>query len=151
MSKIATRATIPAMNQESIGKVRQLYEVTKTMPQIPIDTYHVIHGGMYARSIMIPANSMITGALIRIATILIVQGDVVAYIGDKSIELHGYNVVSASAGRKQAFVALSDVYMTMIFPTDVKTVAEAEDQFTDEADLLVSRGCDRNQTVVTGE
>ncbi len=58
---------------------------------------------------------------------------------DGAVEVAGYTVFSASAGRKQAMVALTDTYLTMLFPTDAKTVDEAERAFTDEYDLLVTR------------
>lgn len=130
---------IPSMTSEMIDKVRKLESYSLDMPQIDVATSHLIHAGMYARTIVIPANIMITGALIKIATIIIVQGDVIMYIGDESIELHGYNVIPAQPNRKQAFIAKTDTYLTMIFPSDAKNIYDAEDQFTDEADMLISR------------
>jgi hypothetical protein len=81
---------------------------------------------------------------------LIVHGHCIVYIGDQSKELHGYNVLAASAGRKQAFIAVTDTYLTMIFVTDAKTVAEAEDEFTDEAHLLFSRAPDAINHIMGG-
>lgn len=143
--------SIPAMSKMAIEKVRELELMALQMPQEDINTSHVIHGGMYARSIIIPAGVMVTGALIKIATMLIVHGHVIVYIGDDSIELNGYNVLPASANRKQAFLAKSDTYMTMIFPSDAETIKDAEEQFTDEVNRLISRNCGDNHIVVTGE
>lgn len=147
---VANSNRIPAMTHGAIDKVRQMEALTLKMPQVDIATQHIIHGGMYARTIMIPAKTMITGALIKLATILIVQGDVVIYIGDKSMELTGYNVLPASAMRKQAFVAKTDVYLTMIFPTDAQGIKEAEEEFTDDADSLASRNM-KNEITITGD
>jgi hypothetical protein len=128
------------MNDDSVNKVRSLESLSlKSLPQVEINTSHIIHGGMYARTIMIPAGVMLTGALIKIATLLIVQGNVLVYIGDETIELSGYNVLPASANRKQAFLAKTDTYITMIFPSNAKDVETAEMEFTDEADILISR------------
>ena len=126
------RPVIPVMSEEAIGKVRQLESIATTLPQVPIRTDHVLHAGM-------PAGVMITGVLIKVATLLIVQGDALVYAGGEPIRLSGYNVVPATAARKQAFIAQSDVYLTMIFPTDARDVDEAERQFTDEIELLASR------------
>lgn len=143
---------IPAMSEIAIDTVRQLETYTLQAPQIEIPTSHVIHGSMYARSIMIPAGVILTGALIKIATILIIFGDALVYIGSETKEISGYNVLAASSGRKQAFIAKSDVYMTMIFMTMSETVLEAEEQFTDDAHLLMSRHKDaENHIVITGE
>ena len=122
------------------------------LPQQPIATSHLFHAGMYARSIDLPAGVVLTGALIRIATLLIISGDVIMYVDGAARELHGYHVIAASAHRKQVFVALCDTQMTMLFPTRAKTVAQAEDEFTGEADLLLSRGMSGSNIItVTGE
>ena len=120
-------------------------------PQVEIDTSHIIHGGMYARTIMIPAGVMLTGALIKIATLLIVQGDVLVYIGDKTIELTGYNVLPASANRKQAFFAKTNTFLTMIFPSQATDIESAELEFTDETNMLISRKNSFNKIIITGE
>ena len=43
------------MAPEVIDKVRRLEANLKAMPQVAIRTEHLIHGGMYARTIRIPA------------------------------------------------------------------------------------------------
>lgn len=145
-------AELPVMRPEAIEKVRELESVAMTLPQTDIPTSHVFHAGMYGRTIMIPAGVMLTGALIKRATMLIVSGDCIVYIGNAAVKLTGYNVVPARANRKQVFMALTDTHMTMFFPTTVKNVAEAEVEFTDEADLLFSRKLEaQNHITVTGE
>ena len=130
---------IAPMSEIALVKVRILEEGALKLPQIPIVTSHVLHGGIYARTIMIPAGVLLTGALIKIATVLIVSGDVLVYIGGKTIELNGYNVIPAAANRKQAFVAKTDTHLTMLFPTDATSVEDAEKEFTDEVDMLITR------------
>ncbi len=130
---------IPAMSEVAIEKVRALESASLTLPQVDIKTTHLIHGGMYARTIMIPAGVVITGALIKIATILIIDGDVIVYIGDDIIDMNGYNVIPAASGRKQAFLAKSDVHLTMIFPSNAVNIEQAETEFTDEVNMLITR------------
>lgn len=143
---------IPAMSNSAIDKVRQLENLVLEMPQTPIHTSHVLHGGMYARTIKIPAMTVLTGALINIPTILVVLGEVKVFIGDTAVDLSGYNILPASAHRKQAFVAKTDTYLTMMFPTNATTIKEAEDEFTSESHLLISRlSHGSNHIVVTGE
>lgn len=146
------RKAIPAMSERAIGNVRQLETAARALQQVSIVTEHVIHGGMYARTVMVPAGTMITGALVKIPTMLIVHGDCVVYIGSGPMELTGYNVLPASAGRKQAFVARTDTWLTMIFPTSAAGVEVAEHQFTDEVELLSShRDAEINRIIITGE
>lgn len=134
--------SVPAMSDQALAKVRQVEATAMTVPQIKIDTHHILHAGMYTRTIRIPAGVMITGALIKIPTILVVEGDVVMYVGDSTRRLSGYSVLSAEAGRKQAFVAVKDSHLTMAFATEAEDIETAENEFTDETDLLVSRRFD---------
>ena len=143
---------ITTMGESAVAKVREFESLMRQSPQQEIGTEHVIHGGMYARTVLVPAGVVITGTEIKLATMLILQGDALANTEDGAIELHGYNVIPASAGRKQAFVALTDTWLTMIFPTSAQTVEQAEDEFTDEAHMLLTRrGIGKQTIVITGE
>lgn len=133
------RNSIPAMTEMAINNVRQLETHILNVPQTNIATDHLFHAGVYARTIMVPAGVILTGALIKIATVLIVNGACIIYIGDEAKELHGYNVFAANSGRKQAFVAVTDTHLTMIFATEARTIENAENEFTDEPDRLFSR------------
>lgn len=142
---------ISIMSQSMIENVRNLETELMKISQDSIPTFHLIHAGMYSRTIIIPAGSIIVGSLMKIATILILQGDFIIYTDDGSIEYHGYNVFSGNEHRKTAVVALNDTNATMIFPTNTKSVAEAEDEFTDETHLLFSRHSDAiNHITITG-
>jgi len=94
----------------------------------------------------------IAGAFIQVPTTLVVSGNVTVYANDQAYEIDGYQVLVASAGRKQVFVAHTDTNMTMTFATDAKTVEDAENEFTSEPDLLASRRHENlNTTIITGE
>lgn len=129
---------IHGMPEDKISKVRNFKSEVEKLPQIELETIHTFHAGMYARTLMMPAGVMMTGALIKIATILIIAGEGIVYTSDGAKEYSGYNVVSGMAGRKQAFLARTDTYMTMLFPTKSSTIAEAEAEFTDETHLLLT-------------
>jgi hypothetical protein len=153
MSNLATiEKIIPAMTDMAIDKVRQLESITTEAPQVDIPTSHTIHAGVYSRTITIPKGVLLTGALIKIATLLIISGDVVAFIGSETKRLTGYNVLPASAKRKQAFYAIEDANLTMLFKTNALSVEEAEREFTDETEVLLSRKeSAKNNIVITGE
>ena len=88
---------------------------------------------------MIPAGVALTGAQIKIPTVLIISGDTLVYGENGATRYTGYHVALGQAGRKQAFYALQDTYLTMLFPTDATDVDAAEREFTDEYELLFSR------------
>lgn len=130
---------VPATSPELLLKVRDFERAAIRADQVPVATEHLLHAGMYARTVRLKPGTAITGALIKRATMLVIQGSVLMLVNAGFADLHGYNVIPASAGRKQVFVARSDVDITMIFPTAARTVGEAEAEFTDEVDLLLSR------------
>lgn len=149
---MAAESRIPAMTAQAIDKVRELEAITRELPQVEIATDHVLHGGMYARTICIPAGVLLTGVFIRVPTVLVFEGNATVNAGDEPVTLVGYHVLAASAHRRQAFVAHADTRLTMVFATQAKSVAEAEAEFTDEAHLLFSRKPGAvNRINITGE
>jgi hypothetical protein len=139
------------MTPEAIDKVRALERFTGTLAQVEIPTEHLLHAGLYARTIRIPAGVLLTGAHIKRATVLVISGHVTVFVGEGSIEITGYQVLPASAGRKQVFLAHTDTFVTMLFPTEAATVEAAENEFTDEAGRLLSRRQACESTTITGE
>lgn len=127
---------VPATTLEGLSKVYELEAKAGELPQLDLPIKHTFHAGMYTRTITVPAGVFITGALIKIPTMLIVNGDCLIYTGAEAKRLTGYHVMTAAAGRKQAFVAISDTQITMAFATDAVTVEDAEREFTDEVDKL---------------
>ena len=97
---------------------------------IPIE--HFIHEGVYYRTCKVPKDTAIIGAFIKIPTTVIVSGDCYVTLGNTIGRLEGYNVIKAEAGRRQAFRAVEDTYITMCFKTESTDVKEAEKEFTDE-------------------
>jgi hypothetical protein len=139
----------PSRNLEALSRVEEFIR-TQTAPA-EIRTEHVLHGGMYTRTVRLLPGTLISGCLYKVPTMLIVNGEARVYVADGWTELSGYNVIAASAGRKQLFFAISEVEITMLFPTSARTVEEAENEMTDEADLLVSRQDGDDLITITGE
>ena len=156
MSALAVAPSpVAALVPPSPAMLAQLGEVNKIIlqcPQTEIATEHLIHGGMYARTIRLESDVVMMGSLIKLATVLIVHGSCSVITGDQRTELTGYNVLPGCAGRKQLFWTHGPVEMTMVFPTSVDSVAEAEDLVFAEADQLMSRKDDsRDQVTITGQ
>jgi len=143
--------TLAAHTPETLAAVRMLEAIVGSAEQIEVTTEHLLHGGMYSRTIRIPADSVITGAYIKVPTVLIVHGDADVLTGDRWVSLSGYGVLAGSAFRKQVFVTRSAVEMTMVFATQAKTVEEAERELTDEYDMLMSHNSVRDEISITGE
>lgn len=149
---VVTSNKVPAMSDASIAKVRTLETTLLAMPQVILETSHVIHAGVYARTVTIPAGVVMTGSLIKCATTLIISGHVVVYLDTGPKEIEGYHVLAASANRKVGFMALTDTSLTMLFSTKADNISQAEEEFTDEGHLLISRLDNaKNIITITGE
>lgn len=153
MIQLFNQLTIPAMTPKAIANIEAVERTMLELPQVPIKTLHVLHAGMYTRSILLPAGTMLTGALIKIPTMLTISGDVVVSFGEaQGMRITGTQVFPASAGRKQAFAANQDTTITMTFPTRATSIEEAEAEFTDQNDMLMSRrDPELNTIIITGE
>jgi len=145
-------ASIAPMSEADIAKVGELEKRLMELEPVEIPIEHAMHAGMYARTIRIPAGVCATGVLIKTATLLIVSGDCTLYIGSGSVDLQGYHVIPAGAGRKQACLAHEDTFVTMLFASNARTIDEAEAEFTDETHLLQSRQHEHlNHVTMSGE
>lgn len=146
------RMSIDPMSQEAMDLVEDMNTVLQSHEhQIAISTDHVLHGGVYYRTLMIPAGVFLTGATIRVNTTLIINGKCVFYTDGPPLAIRGSAVVPAFAGRRQAVYAEEATIITMSFATDASTVEEAEEQFTPDARRLGSRSHPEcNTYLVTG-
>lgn len=143
-------ATLPPTCPQLLDRIAVVQDVLLSAEQIAIRTEHVLHGGMYARTIRLEPGVIVSGTLVKVPTLLIVDGPCSVLVNDGWADVDGYHVLPGSAGRKQICVTRGPVVFTMIFATKARTVAEAEAEFTDEAELLMSRHADGDLVTITG-
>lgn len=120
----------------SVEDVRRLEDVILQFPQIDLSTTHLTHGGMYARTILIPAGTVLTGALTNMDNICVLFGDITVTTDEGPQHLRGFHVLPAKAGAKRAGVAHADTWWTTLIATDATDLDEIEKQMTDEHDGL---------------
>ena len=130
---------LPTMSREAIDKAHALHRAMEALPQVEIGITHCLHDGVYTRTAFVPAGYLVMGVLIKIPTTVIASGRARVFIGADTVEVQGYQVIPAAAGRKQAALAIEDTYFSMAFRTDAATIEEAEQEFTDEVDQLQTR------------
>jgi len=132
---------LPALAPADRALVEQAQALVRELPQLDIPTEHLLHAGLYARTVRIPAGSLTVGAHMRRATVLVLNGDATMFVGGEERERRytGYHVLAGAAGRKSMFLAHADTSLTMLLPTGAQTVEQAENEFTDEAAQLLSR------------
>lgn len=116
--------------------VRALEHAIMSLPQVDLQTQHLVHGGMYARTIFIPAGTVLTGAQTKQDNVCVAFGDITVTTDEGTQHLTGFHVLPAKAGAKRAGVAHGDTWWTTLFTTERTEVADIERDLTDEADLL---------------
>jgi len=121
---------------ESIATLKKQLQ---QLPQITIETKHLIHGGMYGRTVFIPAGSTVTGAKTNIDNICTVSGDITVSTDKGVVRLTGYNVIPANSGYSRAVYAHADTYWTTFLVTDSDNVQAIEEAMTDAAATLQTR------------
>lgn len=109
------------------------------LPQLMIETKHLIHGGMYARTIFIPAGTVLTGAKTNLKNICTVSGDISVSTDAGVVRLTGYHVIPANAGYSRAGFAHADTYWTTVFMTTNDDLDAIENEITDDVDTLQTR------------
>lgn len=143
---------IAPMSAAAIARVAGIEsEMRKSNQQIGLKTQHYFHGDIYRRVVQLPAGVEMVGVLIKIPTTIIILGDAFVWLEDGWHHV-GNEVLTASATRKQHFLANEDTSIHMLFPSRAKTADEAEREFTDNFQDLLSRRIDAGEeTIITGE
>lgn len=141
---------LPATTPKALEVVNAVAEKARTLPQLHIQTEHILHGGMYARTIRLNARVSITSVMIKVPTMLTVNGCCRVFAGENWYDIRGFHVMPACAGRKMIYITAEPTEITMIFPTNAKTIEEAERQFTDDFEQLLSRQCNDDVITITG-
>lgn len=142
---------LPATDQSMQERLNAAQEKLNKWEQVEIKTDHVLHAGMYSRTVTLPPGTAIIGVLVKVPTLVITVGSGMVMVGDRWVQINGYHVITGSAMRKQAFVSDGALIVTMLFPTNARTVAEAEAAFTDETDSLLSHRQPYMNSVLIGD
>lgn len=122
---------------EAIEKVSRLtVAMRERLPAVPFITEHLLHAGIYTRTVRLPANTLVAAVLFKRTTTLIISGSCDVWSNDEITPVDGYTVVPCAAGRKIALITRSAIAASMSFPSNAKSAEDAEKEFTDEYDQL---------------
>ena len=141
---------LPAMSEAAIKLISDFSNEQKKLIQVPVVTHHLFHAGTYVRTITLKKNHVLTSVLIKRPTVVIVSGNTAVTIGNKICRLVGHHVLAASANRIQAYRTYEETSISMSFATKARSVEEAEKEFTDDFNSLLSHEFE-NEVIITGE
>lgn len=145
--------TIAASLDAASRKINQLaHAIRVALPACAFVTEHFVHGGIYTRTIRLPAGAVCAAVRYVVPTTLIIEGSCDVWSNGELTHVEGYSVIKGSAGRKIAFTTHSEVKMSMMFATTETDIEKIQIEFTDEHDLLVPLSkTDEHVVFVTGE
>ena len=125
-------STVPACTSDMLKATQALQALLETLPQVYLEPEESLHAGLYVRTVRVPKGTLLTGALIKIPTILIVAGSMKMTVGDQIEQVDGYRIFEGNAGRKTVFEALEDSVITMCFATNAPDFESALAECTEE-------------------
>jgi hypothetical protein len=99
-------------------KILDFELIAKTFPQIEIPVTHRIHGGMYAREITIPKDTILTGHIYKFDHFdVMISGDITVSTdtGERK-RFTGYNCFKGMSGKKRAGYAHEDTIWITFHP-----------------------------------
>lgn len=108
---------------------------------VAIDTWHHFADGLVARTILIPAGTMLTGASHKTEHLNIAHGDITVWTEAGMRRLTGYHVLPSLPGAKRVGYAHADTWWTTVHlnPTNERDVAVLEDALLEDPHTLQSR------------
>ena len=111
----------------------------REIPQIDMQTTHALSGGVYARTVFIPAGSVVVGATHKKDHICIIDGDVETLLDGETRRITGRVVINGQKGVKRAVYAHDDTLWTTVCMTALSDLAEIEAELVEEPESLQTR------------
>lgn len=105
------------------------------------DTWHSFADGLVARTILIPAGTVLTGGAHKAEHLNVCHGDITVWTEQGMKRLKGYHVLPSLPGAKRVGYAHADTYWTTVHvnPDNLRDVQALEDALIEDADQLQSR------------
>lgn len=128
-----------AVAQSSAEKIERLEAILLAGPQVDLRTKHELSGGVYARTIYIPAGTALTGATHKKDHINVVVGDITVSTDDGMQRLSGHHVIATKAGMKRGGFAHADTVWTTLCATELTDIEAIEDELVVESARLQTR------------
>jgi hypothetical protein len=146
-SGFGVREECPGQVQD---KIRALKEIMRAMPQVEIVPRHVFAPGMYARQILIPAETILTGKVHKQDDLqIMIYGDITIKTEAGQKRLEGFNMFTSKAGYQQIGRAHADTLWVTVHSTSETDLDKLEQElFEDEPDVIDFKTGKPNQDAI---
>jgi hypothetical protein len=118
--------------------IKVLKDVMRMLPQVTIEPTHVFAEGLYARGIMIPKGTILTGKVHKQDDLqIMVSGDILVKTEAGEKRLQGFNMFASKAGYQQIGRALEDTLWVTVHATEETDLGRLEELlYEDEPSML---------------
>lgn len=123
----------------SVEKVNAIETVILNAPQVDLNTAHALSGKVYARTIYIPAGTILTGAEHKKDHINIMQGDITVSTDEGMRRLTGHHIIETKAGNKRIGFAHADTVWTTVCYTEFTDIEDIENDLVETPEQLQTR------------
>lgn len=140
MHDLATLPDVPTRQQiERLEAV--LLQAEAGGAGVELATWHHFAAGLVARTILIPAGTMLTGAAHKAEHLNIAHGDITVWTEQGMRRLTGFHVLPSLPGAKRVGWAHADTHWTTVHlnPGDERDIALLEDALVENPGALQSR------------
>ena len=122
-------------------QIEQAEQALLTFPQVVLETWHHFADGLVARTIMIPAGTVLTGAVHKAEHLNVCFGDIDVMTDAGMQRLTGYHVIPSLPGTKRIGRTFADTLWTTVHlnPGNERDIAKLEDALVEDAHRLQSR------------
>lgn len=112
-------------------RIEELEAVMIECEQVEIPVEHLFVNGMYARKIVIPAGTMLTGRVHKFGYVdIMLSGDISVATPDGVKRMTGYNILEGKPGRKRAGYAHEDTHWVTVHRTNETDPDGIEEKLT---------------------
>ncbi len=114
---------------KGLAGILNLEKTMLSMEQLPLDVNHHFSKGVYAREMLIPKGTILTGKMHKHNHLnVVLYGDIEVATADGSKRITGSCIFESIAGTKRAGFAHEDTLWVTIHPTEETDLEKVEDE-----------------------
>jgi hypothetical protein len=143
LAELDCTALLPATpTREQIERLEaHMLAIGAEVGEVELPTWHHFADGLVARSILIRAGTLLTGAAHKTEHLNIASGDITVWTEAGMKRITGFVVLPSMPGAKRVGLAHADTHWTTVHanPDNCTDVHELEDRLLEDATMLQSR------------
>lgn len=130
---------LKAVTNDSLNCINAITEfMLQNTDQVQIKIDQDLCGNFYARHCLVPKDVVIVGALLKVPTAIIIDGDCIVYDGKETRRITGYKIIAGQAYRQSIFRAIEPTHITMLAMVNSTNLEDVQRQLTDQHMLLTN-------------